>query len=111
MNNFSNEPKKRKEVKKAILKTIVKRYSFIVWLPMLLYIFNKVGKWMICIIQGIDYEGYIIVDTMLGFCISIMLVAFALLIGALIEELIKDLIKYLKENTIKTLGIKIKENL
>lgn len=42
MKDFSNETKSKR--RKAVLKVILKRYSFIIWLPLLLCISYNVGK-------------------------------------------------------------------
>lgn len=41
MKDFSNETKSKR--RKAILKVILKRYSFIVWVPALLALLNFIG--------------------------------------------------------------------
>lgn len=110
MNNFSNEPKNRKEIRNAIAKTVLKRYSFIVWLPILLYICNKVGSYVFIIasmITGSDFENVIITNIIIG----LMIVMLIILLIILLIDIIKSLIKYLKENTIKTIWISIKEDL
>ena len=44
MKDFSNETKKARRI--AILKVILKRYSFVVWLPLSIYICEKTGHWL-----------------------------------------------------------------
>lgn len=104
MNNFSNEPKKRKEVRNAILKTIVKRYSFIVWLPMLIFTFYKVGEWVTISSKGSGSNVIdIIIDTTLGFLFIVLIIFFIILIGVMIS--------YLRKKTVKVVWANLKEYL
>lgn len=95
MKDFSNETKSKR--RKAILKVILKRYSFIVWLPLLLIICNFIGVAFLSLIGvSATYEGYSISNVILGFMIGGELLLSIIFIG----ETIKDLIKYLKRGTI-----------
>lgn len=66
MKKFSSEPKERKEKRKAIVKTILKRYSFIVWLPILIFVLNKIGSTNVIfgslIVSMVVLIGIVIID-------------------------------------------------
>lgn len=104
MKNFSNETKSKR--RKAVLKVILKRYSFIIWLPLLLYIFYNVGKFTLITLKNYLPEENtvttnnsifdVIVFTFLGFMVSFMLSLFTILI---IEVVYDDIIIPLTENT------------
>ena len=98
MKDFSNETKSTR--RKAVLKVILKRYSFIIWLPLLLCISYNVGKittpylvedWA----KKVSYPiGDIILLTILGF---FLLFASLLLGGIIIVIIIDYIITPLKE--------------
>ncbi len=91
MKEFSNGTKSKRT--KAILKVILKRYSFIVWLPVLLIICNFIGVTFLSLIEAsATYAG----ETFLGFIIAVWILLFIILTGSMIE----NFIQYLKEGTI-----------
>lgn len=104
MGKFSNEPKERKEKRKAIAKTVLKRYSFIVWLPILIFILNWVGESASNILWGPPLKPdiwwlrifEIISVTMLGGFTVIV----CILVGILIIHLLSIILKYLQKGTI-----------
>ena len=100
MENFSNETKNKR--RNAIFKVILKRYSSIVWLPLLLIICNFIGTTLLTLtVAPESYIGYSIffvyfLNTLVGLGIGIAL----LLIIIVIVGIIDDFIKYLKRGTI-----------
>lgn len=103
MNKFSNESKKRYEKEKAIVKTIVKRYSIFVWLPILLYVFYTVGISTLMLIskEGMNREFIknfygVFVSTFFGFIVVLGIIVLIVLLG----ECCKDFFEYLKRKTI-----------
>lgn len=100
MRKFSNESKKRS---KAIVKTILKRYSIFVWLPLLLYVFYLVGLTFCMLVDTDEVNKEMIYgiagifgNTVMGFC----LVAELILIGFLIIECCKSFVEYIKKGTL-----------
>ncbi len=99
MKNFSNETKSKR--RNAIFKVILKRYSFIVWLPVLLIICNFIGSIFLELIgSSTTFEGSIVFYYFYNIMTGFMLVVMTLLTIILIVEIIKDFIKYLKRGTI-----------
>ena len=100
MENFSNETKNKR--RNAIVKVILKRYSFVVWLPLLLIICNFIGATFLTLtVAPESYIGYSIffiyfLNVLVGFALGIAL----LLIIILIVRIIDDFTKYLKRGTI-----------
>lgn len=100
MENFSNEKKNKR--RNAIFKVILKRYSFIVWLPLLLIICNFIGATFLTLTVAPEtYIGYSIffiyfLNVLVGFALGIVLL-FSIIF---IVETINDFIKYLKRGTI-----------
>lgn len=96
MENFSNETKNKR--RNAIFKVILKRYSFIVWLPLLLIICNFIGATLLTLTDVRGYSIFFIyfLNVLVGFALGIAL----LLIIILIVGIIDDFIKYLKRRTI-----------
>lgn len=96
MENFSNETKNKR--RNAIFKVILKRYSFIVWLPLLLIICNFIGATLLTLTDVRGYSIFFIyfLNVLVGFALGIAL----LLIIILIVGIIDDFIKYLKRGTI-----------
>lgn len=100
MKNFSNETKNKR--RNAIFKVILKRYSFIVWLPLLLIICNFIGATFLTLtVAPESYIGYSIffiyfLNVLVGFAIGIAILITIIFIVATID----DFIKYLKRGTI-----------
>ncbi|MCI8345524.1 MAG: hypothetical protein HFJ42_06175 [Clostridia bacterium] len=100
MKNFSNETKNKR--RNAIFKVILKRYSFIVWLPVLLIICNFIGATFLTLtVAPESYIGYSIffiyfLNVLVGFAIGIAILITIIFIVATID----DFIKYLKRGTI-----------
>lgn len=100
MENFSSKTKNKR--RNAIFKVILKRYSFVVWLPLLLIICNFIGATFLTLtVTPESYIGYSIffiyfLNVLVGFALGIVL----LLIIILIVGIIDDFIKYLKRGTI-----------
>lgn len=96
MENFSNETKNKR--RNAIFKVILKRYSFIVWLPLLLIICNFIGATLLTLTDVGGYSIFFIyfLNVLVGFAIGIVLL-FSIIF---IVETINDFIKYLKRGTI-----------
>lgn len=101
MKKFSNESKKRW---KAILKTILKRYSIFIWLPMLLYVFYIVGLKTFMLIDGgnvVSYEElksfrWILPNLQIGFFVSLLIITVIIgIIGCCIE-----FFEYLEKRTL-----------
>ena len=86
MKDFSNETKSKRI--KAVLKVILKRYSFIIWLPLLLCISYNVGKFIAPYIFEIQKTDYPILDivtfTIFGFLFLGLLCELSILIIAMI---------------------------
>lgn len=100
MKDFSNETKNKR--RKAILKVILKRYSFIIWVPILLVLVNLIGIETIKILQITD-SNYI-VGTFLYYIMNIAIGFFTIMcslaiIGVIIV-IIHSVIEYLKKGTI-----------
>lgn len=97
MKEFSNETKSKR--RKAILKVILKRYSFIAWVPTLLIVLNFIGKvtfkFLRCVEEGGIFYNYF-VNIIMGFLvIGLIISVFMLILIAL-----HSLLKYLKKGTI-----------
>lgn len=100
MKDFSNETKSKR--RKAILKVILKRYSFIVWVPALLALLNFIGIITMSILNptstifegGMLYIYFVNIMTGIGTIIGI---ATILLV---IYFIISSCIKYLKKGII-----------
>lgn len=96
MKDFSNETKSKR--RKAVLKVILKRYSFIIWLPLLLCISYNVGKFIAPYIFEIQKTDYPILDmvvfTIFGFIFLGLLCGLSIWIIAIIYD---DIIIPLKE--------------
>lgn len=100
MKDFSNETKSKR--RKAILKVILKRYSFIVWVPALLALLNFIGIITMSILNltsppfegGMFYIYFANIMTGIG---TIMGIVSILLV---IHIIISSCIEYLKKGTI-----------
>lgn len=108
MKDFSNETKSKR--KKAILKVILKRYSFVVWVPALLVLLNLIGIKTIKILQITD-KSYI-VGTFLYYLMNITIgfstCIFSLAIIGLIIVIIISIVDYLKKGTLLETSLKMR---
>jgi len=92
MKNFSDETKKVR--RNAVLKVILKRYSFVVWLPLLMYISHYIGRFILLITGATIKDSCgptmkIIVTISLGMLVLIILFLLVLLATGLIKGIIK----------------------
>lgn len=104
MKDFSNETKNKR--RKAILKVILKRYSFVVWVPTLLVLLNFIGIIVVKVNQILDPSvvpyllggmfDYYFTNILFGLSGCLILITGILLIVLII----KSLINYLKKGTI-----------
>ena len=95
MKDFSNETKKVR--RNAVLKVILKRYSFVVWLPLLLWLSYNVGKKADFVeMNEQHYILSIIGVTIWGFIVLIMLGILGWIIIACIRD---EIIIAIKEKT------------
>jgi len=104
MKDFSNETKKDR--RKAVLKVVLKRYSFIVWLPALLVLFNFIGAlfWKIIMALGGKspyIEGANLYNYFFNIMIGLLILVSLLMIIVLVLLVVDNLIKYLKKKTLK----------
>jgi len=120
MKDFSNETKSKR--RKAVFKVILKRYSFIIWLPLLLYVSYNVGKFTMnypdikssttSIIAIIAIIFDILLGFMVLFILLVILLSMLLFIDFIIEKVYDIIIIPLKEkrffndliNFIKSIG-------
>ena len=120
MKESSNEPKKQRNKRVwAILKVTLKRYSFIIGVPILLYVFYMVGiimrevdkNFLPTSFSTILWGFYAIILVIVGIAGTVF--AIFLLFGLLLYEAFRELIAYLKERRIRkdlqTIGKKIVE--
>lgn len=103
MKDFSNETKNKR--RKAILKVILKRYSFIVWVPALLVLLNFIGSIVIKYIQILDPLSFSVEGSMFIVCITNIIMGFVTILGIIailmmIDLIIKSFIEYAKKGTI-----------
>lgn len=103
MKDFSNETKNKR--RKAILKVILKRYSFIVWVPALLVLLNFIGSIVIKYIQILNPLSFSFEGSMFIVCITNIIMGFATILGIItilmmIDLIIKSFIEYVKKGTI-----------
>ncbi len=110
MKNFSNETKNKR--RKAMLKVILKRYSFIVWVPALLVLLNFIGSITIKFMQILDPLSISLEGGMFSICITNIMVGFAAIMGSitilmLIYLIIDNFKEYLKKGTIVKDSIEI----
>lgn len=93
MKDFSNETKSKR--KKAILKVILKRYSFVVWVPALLALFNFIGYIVIKLLSFSLEGGMFII------CITNIMMGIVIIFGIIdILMMIDLIIEYAKKGTI-----------
>lgn len=93
MKDFSNETKNKR--RKAILKVILKRYSFVVWVPALLALFNFIGSIVIKLLS-LSLEG-----SMFTICITNIMMGILTIFGIIdILMMIDLIIEYAKKGTI-----------
>lgn len=100
MKDFSNETKNKR--RKAILKVILKRYSFIVWVPALLVLLNFIGSIVIQILNPLSFS---VEGSMFIVCITNIIMGFAtilciIVILMMIDLIIESFIEYVKKGTI-----------
>lgn len=100
MKDFSNETKNKR--RKAILKVVLKRYSFIVWVPALLVLLNFIGSIVIQILNPLSFS---VEDSMFIVCITNIIMGFAtilciIVILMMIDLIIESFIEYVKKGTI-----------
>lgn len=104
MGKFSNEPKERKEKRKAIAKTVLKRYSFIVWLPILIFILNWVGESASNILWGPPLKPdiwWLRIFEMIGVTMfGGFTIIVCILVGIMIILVLSVIWEYLKKGTI-----------
>lgn len=100
MENLPNEMNRKR--KGAIRKVIIRRYSFIIWVPLLIIISNFIGVTFLKIlgsnlkdINNANF-GYYCMITILGASLVILLV----LMVMLLFDIIRDLRNYLKKGTL-----------
>lgn len=103
MKDFLNETKSKR--RKAILKVILKRYSFVVWVPALLVLLNFIGIIVVKVIKILDPSRVPYLGGMFDYYFTNILLGLlgpSILIGSivLIIRIIKSLINYLKKRTI-----------
>ncbi len=103
MKDFSNETKNKR--RKAILKVILKRYSFIVWVPALLVLLNFIGSIVIKYIQILNPLSFSVEGSMFIVCITNIIMGFTTILGIIailmmIDLIIKSFIEYAKKGTI-----------
>ena len=102
MKNFSDETKKLR--RNAVLKVIAKRYSFIIWLPLLICITYYIGRIVILIDGGSINDscgtiGKIIITILLGL-LGLLILCLLLMLGIiLINTINNDIIIPIKEKT------------
>lgn len=109
MKDFSNETKRIR--RNSVLKVVLKRYSFIVWVPLLLYISYYTGEIIILITQSsifknsYDPNPNIIITTILGLQTLLLLFLITFFIIAFIKDVIITSIKEKKFfSNIKSIG-------
>lgn len=99
MENLPNEMNRKR--KGAIRKVIIRRYSFIIWVPLLIIISNFIGVTFYKILESNVADmngnfGYYCLFTILGATLGVLLV----LMGMLLFDIIRDLRNYLKKGTL-----------
>lgn len=103
MKDFPNETKNKR--RKAILKVILKRYLFIVWVPALLVLLNFIGSIVIKYLQILDLLSFSFEGSIFIVCITNIIMGFATIFGIIIilimiDLIIKSFIEYVKKGTI-----------
>lgn len=99
MKYFSNETKNKR--RKAILKVILKRYSFVVWVPILMIIFNFIGvKFSKLIVGSGAYGSGIFVDYLLNIMFGMYLTIISIMLIITVLWIMRNLLEYLKKGTI-----------
>jgi len=102
MKDFSNEKdNERKYLRNTTIKVIMKRFSFIVWVPVLIFVFHCIGR----IYNNFDpikirTFNINVVYTATGFAISVMLIAtliHAFVIFAIFADAIDSIYKAIKK--------------
>lgn len=97
MKEFSNETKSKRT--KAILRVILKRYSFIVWVPALLQALNFIGKVTYKFLRCVE-EGGILYNYFLNIIMGFFVIGFIISVLMLVLITLHSLLKYLKKGTI-----------